>query len=334
MDPSDMGIPPIALLQLLERGTLGVRATDAFRSVMFRERVDLATIISKEEQVPLRWFHSVYPTLDVDHATVLGFMLAEEAQLTTFGPLSLPLISASSVLEVVELLTYLPVISTAVSPQFYPGEHELTIGLSGQTNDHVLDCLAVSYCGCALLRLLDILAGDMPAVTLKLSWPAPSADPKHRLLQCERVEFDAPTSFVRIPRTSLDKVCRFSDAVAYRVGVDSLRQNLASRNGRSSMTERVTRLIEADPAKASTRAIAIELSISVSTLKRRLSDEGTSFRDLRQSVLQAVAIVRLLDRSLSVSRVATGLGYSDVSNFSHAFRRWTGQSPYEFRSGH
>ena len=276
MHPSDMGIPPIALLQLLERGTLGVRAADEFRAVMRRERVDLATLISKEEQLPLRWLHSVYPTLNVDQATVLGFTFAEEAQLTSFGPLSLPLISASSVLEVVELLTYLPVISTAVSPQFHPGPHGLTIGLSGHTNDQVLDCFAVSYCGSALLRMLDMLAGDMPAIALKLGWPAPSADLEHRLLGCERVEFDSPTSFLQIPRPSLDRVCRFSDVVAYRVSVDRLRQNLTSRNGRSSITEQVTRLIEQDPARASTRSIAVELNVSVSTLKRRLANEGTS----------------------------------------------------------
>ncbi|MER5837517.1 AraC family transcriptional regulator, partial [Streptomyces sp. NPDC002130] len=40
----------------------------------------------------------------------------------------------------------------------------------------------------------------------------------------------------------------------------------------------------------------------------------------------------LLDRSVSVSEIATELGYSDLANFSHAFKRWTGRSPKDFRN--
>jgi AraC-like DNA-binding protein len=66
-------------------------------------------------------------------------------------------------------------------------------------------------------------------------------------------------------------------------------------------------------------------------MKRRLHSEGTTFRDVRQSLLRERAILRLLDRSMSVSQIAADLGYADLTNFSHAFKRWTGQSPSEFR---
>jgi AraC-like DNA-binding protein len=66
-------------------------------------------------------------------------------------------------------------------------------------------------------------------------------------------------------------------------------------------------------------------------MKRRLHEEGTTFRDVQQSLLRERAIVRLLDRSLTVGQIAIDLGYSDLGNFSHAFKRWTGQSPSEFR---
>ena len=40
----------------------------------------------------------------------------------------------------------------------------------------------------------------------------------------------------------------------------------------------------------------------------------------------------LLDHSLTISQIAVDLGYGDPGNFSHAFKRWTGQSPSEFRN--
>ena len=39
----------------------------------------------------------------------------------------------------------------------------------------------------------------------------------------------------------------------------------------------------------------------------------------------------LVEERLPVAEVAHQLGYHDVSNFSRAFRRWTGRTPREFR---
>ena len=82
------------------------------------------------------------------------------------------------------------------------------------------------------------------------------------------------------------------------------------------------------------QSIADELSMSSSTLKRRLTEEGTSFSEVLQGSLLDRAKMQLLDRSTSVSEVATELGYSDLTNFSHAFKRWTGSSPSHFRRMH
>jgi AraC-like DNA-binding protein len=332
MNPSDHGMPPIALLQLLEGGIVEPDATSRFWAIMDREGVDLRLMVARGDQVPLRWFHEVYPQLDVGRATALGVTFAEEAQLTTVGSLSIPLISAGSVADVVELLTYAPVITTALSTQFHPSERGLMVGLSGHTNDPVLDCLAVAYGGYVVLRLLDILTGKLPDVTLNLSWSAPPSMTGSRQVAEGRIRFGAPTSYLQIPTDTLEKVCRFSDPVTYRVSVDNLKRVLADRTEGATVADRVRRLVERNLAGATTGSVALDLSMSVSTLKRRLSDEGTSFSELRQALLRARATLLLLDRGHSVSEIAADLGYSDVANFSHAFKRWTGRSPRDFRS--
>jgi AraC-like DNA-binding protein len=332
LNPADHGVPPIALLQLLEADILEPSAASRIRAIMARESADLGKMIQRGDQVPLRWFREVYPGLDVGQATALGVMFAENSQLTTFGPLSLPLVSAGSVADVVELMTYIPVISSALSPQFHPSERGLMVGLSGHTNDPELDCLAVAYGGYVILRLLDILIGHLPDVTLSLSWRAPPLMTGYRPVAEGRIIFDAPTSYLQIPTDTLEKVCRFSDPVAYRVSVDNLKRVLADRTEKATAAVRVRRLIEHNLAGATTSSVALDLSMSVSTLKRRLADEGTSFRELRRDLLRERATLLLLDRAYSVSDVAADLGYSDVANFSHAFKRWTGRSPRDFRS--
>ena len=82
----DEGVPPLLFVQLLERQAFDPDAVARLRNIMSREGTDEATLIQRDVQAPIRWFREVYPELDVDQATLLGFAFAEQAQLTSFGP--------------------------------------------------------------------------------------------------------------------------------------------------------------------------------------------------------------------------------------------------------
>ena len=77
--------------------------------------------------------------------------------------------------------------------------------------------------------------------------------------------------------------------------------------------------------------VAQQLNCSVRTLQRRLSDQDTSFTDLLDRTRHELALSHLADPGCSISEVAYLLGFADTSNFTRAFRRWTGQSPTEHR---
>jgi AraC-like DNA-binding protein len=78
-------------------------------------------------------------------------------------------------------------------------------------------------------------------------------------------------------------------------------------------------------------SIAERLKMSPRSLRRRLQEEDTSFRDLVDEVRAQVAIKYVRDTSLSIEDVTYALGFHDASAFRRAFRRWTGAAPYEFR---
>jgi AraC-like DNA-binding protein len=67
-------------------------------------------------------------------------------------------------------------------------------------------------------------------------------------------------------------------------------------------------------------------------LSRRLAEEKTSFRELLDEVRSEFARALLMDRSLSVADVAFFLNYSEPAAFHRSFRRWTGQTPSEYRA--
>jgi AraC-like DNA-binding protein len=70
---------------------------------------------------------------------------------------------------------------------------------------------------------------------------------------------------------------------------------------------------------------------TVRTLQRRLSDMGVNYSDLQDDVRRTLALNLLENDTLALSEIAFSVGYSDVSAFSHAFRRWIGQPPGDYR---
>ena len=72
-------------------------------------------------------------------------------------------------------------------------------------------------------------------------------------------------------------------------------------------------------------------NLSVRSLQRILSDEGVTFSEIVTEVRSELAMELLTNTSLSVKRIAMGVGYSEANNFSRAFKRWTGATPEQFR---
>ncbi len=77
--------------------------------------------------------------------------------------------------------------------------------------------------------------------------------------------------------------------------------------------------------------VAEKLGISVRTLRRRLKAEGTTYRKLLDEIRFELAREYLAKTRLPVEEISVLLGYTEQGNFSHAFRRWGGQSPRSWR---
>lgn len=77
--------------------------------------------------------------------------------------------------------------------------------------------------------------------------------------------------------------------------------------------------------------IANELHVSRQTLYRKLKTEGVSFQGLLEEVRFSEAKNQLRHSDRQLSEIAFSLGFSDLSAFSRAFKRWSGVTPKEYR---
>lgn len=101
-----------------------------------------------------------------------------------------------------------------------------------------------------------------------------------------------------------------------------------------STTERLRHWLESgrEPGDARAAAAARALAMSERSLHRRLAAEGLTFRAVVDTFRKQRALTLLTSSRLAIGEIAFLLGYSELSAFYRAFRRWTGRSPAEVRT--
>lgn len=77
--------------------------------------------------------------------------------------------------------------------------------------------------------------------------------------------------------------------------------------------------------------VAGAMGLSTSSLQQRLTERDTSFHELLNDIRRDLACSYLKQSGVSVTEITFLLGFTDVSNFTRAFKRWTGMSPTKFR---
>lgn len=79
--------------------------------------------------------------------------------------------------------------------------------------------------------------------------------------------------------------------------------------------------------------VAALLEVHPQTLRRRLSSEGTTFKEVKSQVRRDTALHFLGKQGLSIEEIAHRAGFSESSAFIRAFKGWTGVTPYTYRKG-
>jgi AraC-like DNA-binding protein len=179
----------------------------------------------------------------------------------------------------------------------------------------------------------DTSSSDLAPVEAHFPYPAPSSVDEHRRFFACPVLFDRPDVGLLIARGDLDRPMHGADPALTALLGRELDRLLESLPADASVSSRARALVRDDlpSGDASVDRVARQLAMSVRTLSRRLDDEGTSFRQLLDSVREELAFAHLRNLAMGIAEIAFLLGYSESSAFHRWFKRRTGRTPLEFR---
>lgn len=190
----------------------------------------------------------------------------------------------------------------------------------------------------ALKLARDCTGQDIAPLQVCFAHPAPSDASEQRKFFRGPVRFGAGSTSMILAAEDAVRPLLDADEALSSIVRRRLDKALAERDQHDdvgSLSDRVRRLVGDQLGGTTTMTLASvsrDLAVSGRTMSRRLADEGTSFRDILDDVRREFACALLQDRSLSVGDIAFFLQYSEPSVFHRAFRRWTGQTPREFRA--
>lgn len=186
----------------------------------------------------------------------------------------------------------------------------------------------------ATAGLLRTLSGRAPGLTLETRFSGLRVRKLKELYGDVEILSDQPAHRMRIPAHLIALPLPLADATTRAICERECERLLESQPHRTPLAAIVrSRLVRTPSDMPSFEDIAAELHMSSRSLRRRLADEGSTYRSLREEVATALAIELLSVVGLTVGEVADRLGYRDQTSFAHAFTRWTGTPPSTHRRG-
>jgi AraC-like DNA-binding protein len=174
--------------------------------------------------------------------------------------------------------------------------------------------------------------GTLDPVEVSFTYEKPAKTGEHfGVFRCPMI-FSAPVS--RLSFSIEDAQRPFTAANReLAIGNDLILDRMLKSFGKGDLVSRVKQIIveKLPSGTPSEAAIAKALSTSSRTLSRRLADEQTNYRELVTEVRRELAEQYIADLTIPIAEVSFLLGFSEVSSFSRAFKRWTGKPPHVFR---
>lgn len=266
----------------------------------------------------------------------LGLRMAGRFHMPVYGVLTFAMCSCATAGEAIDLgLSYHELSFTLVEKHQRVVGDELVFTFEDRHIPAPLRRIIVERDMFALPRVMDeVLGRQMPKRMARFAYPPPPYAKRYTELLGFEPEFNAPAHQIVVDAAFRRMPMPQANAATLRHCQAQLQAIVAQHKVWRGTAGKVREMLLRRPAMgADMEEVAAALRMTSRNLRRVLEAENTSFRSLADEVRQTVAEELLGLGKSSVRDIAARLGYSEVSSFTNAFKRWTGRAPRDWRSG-
>ncbi len=270
--------------------------------------------------------------VEVTNNPYFGLTVARHVHISNLHALGYALAASTTLMDFCRRLQrYFRLVSQAANVGVTETESEVflrfehLVEISGETEDAFFSFLVLT------MRLL-YKRGFNP-VRVEFHRPMPREGPgPYKVLMRAPVSFSHAAGMLVFEKTDLLEPLDGSCPELAHVNDNIVVSYLARLDKNDVITGVTQKIIEFLPDGDCTRdKVANALCMSPTGLQSKLSQRGTNFQQLLDGTRKELACSYLRQAARSVTEITFLLGFTDTSNFTRAFKRWTGVSPTEFR---
>ncbi|WP_299599367.1 AraC family transcriptional regulator [uncultured Microbulbifer sp.] len=183
-------------------------------------------------------------------------------------------------------------------------------------------------------NLLSQMGGSTASVKLHLPQAAPSEIRTTPQRYAGHILYHSEFAGISFPLSWLPRKPQFDEALlrAHFQQRIQLLETIYPGNLQAQVRHIIGNLLPS--GECNIERVAAALNLHPRVLQKALQAEKTTFRELLQKARLEIAKRNLQYGQLSITDLALNLGYADVAIFSRNFKRWTGQSPRDWKARH
>jgi len=295
---------------------------------------DLALLTEEEQRLPISLYQRLWTLAkELSKDESLGLTMAAQDTFADLGLVAHVVYNSPTLREGLQHYQRLfSVVNEAIKLEFFEEDNQGALRFSYFDPIHYNCSDMERTLGIVVKRTQTAIGPLARFKSAKFAHPAPSyVEIYEQLFPCP-VSFDQEYCELRFDARMLNLKPKRRNPHIGRATLNYANQIL-SRLFKRSISDKVKRLIELNIADSHFDAeqVAKSLNMSRQTLYRKLKNDGASYSDLVEQVKQDKAFKLLEGTATPLTVIAYDLGFSELSAFTRAFKRWTGKSPAEFR---